>query len=134
MEAKRVKHNDRFFMIHNESFYYNIPDTLKREGVEDRKFIQYQWVIPMYVKSINDNFDGIESFNLCPVDVTTLKSHTQGWEWSREFEYDEIGKTIFYNEKECWDLYNKKYSDESKKVYEELRRLRFLQEKSALFI
>ena len=43
---------------------------------------------------------------------------------------DEIGKTIFYTEEECWKVYNEKYSDENKKIYEELRRLRFLQEKS----
>ena len=133
-EHKKVKHNDKFFIINNESFFYETSDTMKKEGAEDRKFMQYQWVIPMYVKSINNNFDGVESFDLCPVDVTTLKDRKSGWEWCRDFEYDEIGKTIFYTEEEAWKVYNRKYSDESKKVYEELRRLRFLQEKSMALI
>jgi len=134
MKTKKVKHNDKFFIINNESFFYETSDTMKKEGAEDRKFMQYQWVIPMYVKSINDNFDKVESFDLCPVDVTTLKDHNGGWKWCRNFEYDEIGKTIFYTEDECWKVYNKKYSDENKKIYEELRRLRFLQEKSTVLM
>ena len=131
---KYVKHNDKFFIIHNESFFFETSDVMKKEGAEDKKLIQYQWVIPMYVKSINDNFDGLESFDLCPVDVSTLKDHSGGWRWCRDFEYAEIGKSIFYTEKEAWEVYNKKYSDENKKIYEILRRLRFLQEKSSKLI
>ena len=131
MKPKNVKHNDKFFIINNEGFFYETSETMKKEGIDERKYLQYQWVIPMYVKSISNNFDGVVSFDLCPVDVTTLKNHNGGWRWSRNFEYDEIGKTIFYTEKEAWDVYNKKYSDDNKKVYEEFRRLRFLQEKSA---
>lgn len=134
MKTKKVNFNDKFFIINNESFFYETSETMKKEGAEDRKFMQYQWVIPMYVKSINNNFDSIESFDLCPVDVTTLKDHKGGWKWCRDFEYDEIGKTIFYTEKECWDVYNKKFSEENKKVYEELRRLRFLQERSSVLL
>jgi len=131
METKKVKHNDKFFIINEELFHYETSDIMKREGSEDRKLMQYQWVIPMYVKSINNNFDDIESFDLCPVDVSTLKSHENGWHWCRNFEYHEIGKTIFYTKEEAWKVYNKKYSDDKKKVYEELHRLRFLQEKDA---
>lgn len=134
METKKVKHNDRFYIINNESFFYETSDTMRTEGAENRKFIQYQWVIPMYVKSINDNFDGVESFDLCPVNISTLKNHKAGWGWSRNFEYDEIGKSIFYTEKEAWEVYNRVYSEESKKVYEELKRLRFLQEKTSVLL
>lgn len=131
---KKVNHNDRFFIINNESFFYKLSDVVKQETKEDSTFLQYQWVIPMYVKSISDNFDGIESFDLCPVDVSTIKDHNTGWKWSRNFEYEEIGKTIFYTENEALDFYNKKYSNEQKKVYEEIRRLRFVQEKSSKLI
>ncbi len=134
MKTKKVKFNDKFFIINNEGFFYETSDTMKKEGAEDRKYVQYQWVIPMYVKSINNNFDGVESFDLCPVDISTLKDHTQGWKWCRDFEYSEIGKNIFYTEKEAWKLYNSKYSEESRKVYEEIRRLRFLQEKSLKYM
>ena len=130
MKTQNVKYNDKFFIINNEGFFYETSETIKKEGIDEKKYLQYQWVIPMYVKCINNNFDGVESFDLCPVDVTTLKTHNGGWKWSRNFEYDEIGKTIFYTEKEAWDVYNKKYSHDNKKVYEEFRRLRFIQEKS----
>lgn len=131
MKTKKVKFNDMFFIVNNEGFYYETSDIMRKEGAEDRKFMQYQWVIPMYVKTISKNFDGIESFDLCPVDISTLKDHTKNWKWSRNFEYSEIGKTIFYTEKEAWDYYNKRYSEENRKVYEEIRRLRFFQERSA---
>ena len=131
---KKVNFNDKFFIINNESFFYETNEIIKKEGINDRKLIQYQWVIPMYVKSINNNFDGVESFDLYPVDITTLKDRKSNWKWCRNYEYDEIGKTIFYSEDECWDVYNNKYSDEQKKVYEELRKLRFITELKSDFI
>jgi hypothetical protein len=131
---KKVKHNDRFFIINNESFFYNISDIMKKEGVEDRKLIQYQWVIPMYVYSINKIFDGRETFDISPVNCDDMKNNIKGWRWRRSVEYDEIGKELFYTEKEAWDVYNRKYSEENKKVYEELRRIRFLQEKQSKYI
>lgn len=130
----RVKFNDKFYTIHNEGFFYEPSETLKQQGIEDRKHIQYPWVIPLYVKSINANFDGVESFDLCPVDVTTLKDRKGGWKWSRDYEYEQIGTEIFYTISEAWEAYNKKYSEEKRKVYEEYRRLRFLQEGKATLI
>jgi len=134
MNIERVKHNDKFFIINNESFHYAVSEVVQKAGVEAKKIMHYNWVMPMYVKAIKDNFDGVESFELCPVDVNTLTTHTSGWSWSNEFEYAEIGKTIFKTEEEAWELYNSKYSDEDKEVYKELRRLRFLQEGKATSI
>jgi hypothetical protein len=134
MKTKKVTHNDKFFIIHNECFHYEQSDVVKKEGVDDRKFIQYQWVIPMYVYSINQIFDGSENFDLCPVDCDKMKDAVNGWKWRRSFQYSSIGKEVFYTEKEAWKVYNRKYSDENKKVYEEFRRLRFVQEKSAELI
>ena len=131
MEAKRVKHNDKFFAIEQESFFYEIAEEAVKEGAEKRKLMLYKWVVPLYVKSINDNFDGIESFDLCPVDVSTLSSHTGNWKWCRNFEYSEIGKTIFYTEDEAWQCYHKTIPEDQIKVYKELRRLRFLEEGKA---
>lgn len=131
---KKVKHNDRFFIINNEGFFYRNSDLVKQEGVEKDKYMQYQWVIPMYVYSINQIFDGSENFDLCPVNCDDMKGTKNGWKWRRSFEYDTIGKEIFLTEQEAWDVYNKKYSDDNKKVFEEIRRLRFLQERDAKLI
>jgi len=56
MKTKKVNFNDKFFIINNESFFYETSETMKKEGAEDRKFMQYQSVIPMYVKSINNKY------------------------------------------------------------------------------
>ena len=92
----------------DEYKYQEKVDTLQElKSEKDKLKMLYQWVNPYVCKSINDNFDGVESFDLCPVDVSTLKTHKGGWKWCRNFEYDEIGKTIFYTEEECWEVYNK---------------------------
>jgi hypothetical protein len=132
-KQKKVKHNDIFFIIHNECFNYKYSDSMKKETGEKDKFIQYRWVIPMYVYSINKIFDGAENFDLCPVDVTKLIDNKNGWKWRQSFEYSEIGGSIFYTEKEAWNAYNEKYSEENKKVYADLRNLRFIQDKKSDF-
>lgn len=134
MKTKEVKHNDIFFIINNEGFMYRYSDSMKKESGEKDKYIQYQWVIPMYVYSINKLFDGTENFDLCPVDTETLKNNKNGWKWRRSFDYNEIGKTIFLTEKEALDIYNNKYSAEAKKVYAEMRQLRFIQDQDSNLI
>jgi hypothetical protein len=129
-----VKLGQKFFIIHNESFFYENPESVRKEVGEKERLVQYQWVIPVYVKSIRNNFDGIESFDLCPVDVSTLESRKSGWCWSREFEYEQIGESIFHEEEDCWKLYRDTFTKESIEVFEEFRRLRFLQEKESSFI
>lgn len=131
---KKVKHNDCFYIINNEGFFHKNSDLVIKETGETDKYIQYQWVIPMYVYSINSLYDGTENFDLCPVDCTLLKNNKNSWKWRRSFEYETIGKEIFYTEKEAWDHFNNRYNDDQKKVFEELRRLRFLQEKSVTLI
>jgi len=126
---KKVKHNQRFFIINNEGFFYKNSDLIKEQTGEKDKYLQYQWVIPMYVYSINKLWNGKENFDLSPVNFGDEKNKNHNnWKWRRSFEYDEIGKTIWNTEDEAWDVYNKKYSDDNKKIYEELRRLRFTQE------
>ena len=131
---EKVKHNDRFFIINNEGFFYRNSDIMKENGAEKDKYMQYQWVIPMYVYSINQIFDGRENFDLCPVNCDEMKDSLNGWKWRRSFGYDTIGKEIYKTEQEAWDVYNKKYGDDQKKVFEELRRLRFLQERDVKLI
>lgn len=129
---KKVKHNQRFFIIHNEGFRYksNIVDQST-----ESQFIYYQWVIPMYVYSINRCWNGEERFNLSPVNfgINKNKSH-DNWRWMREFKYDVIGKEIFNTEEEAWKAYNRLYDEDQKKVFEEKRRIRFLQESDPTLI
>jgi len=125
---KKVKFNQKFYIISNEGFLYKNSDLIKEQTGEKDRFLQYQWVIPMYVYSINKLWNGKENFDLSPVNFSNEKNKNNSWKWRRSFEYDEIGKTIFNTEEEALLVYNEKYSDENKKVYAELRRLRFTQE------
>ena len=124
----KVKHNQVFYIINNEMFRYQNPDSVKKEVGDDGRYLSYNWVIPMYVFSINKHWDGAEAFDLCPVDFSNPKNKKASWRWKREYDYSEIGKSIFNTEQEAWDEYNKKYSEEDKKLYKEFRGIRIIQE------
>jgi len=94
----------------------------------------YNWVIPMYVYSINKVWNGEERFGLSPVDFSRPENKDDNWIWRREYKYSEIGKDCWNTEEEAWKAYNNRYSEENKKVYQELRRLRFLQERKSYLI
>ena len=125
---KNVKHNQKFFTINNECFYHENSETIKKQVGEEKKFLQYNWVIQMYVYSICKVWNGEERFDLSPVDFSKTENKNDNWKWKREYKYSDIGNAIWDTEDKAWEAYNKKYSDENKKVYQELRRLRFTQE------
>ena len=76
---KKVKFGDKFFVINNEGFRYRYNDGMKKETGENHKYLWYQWVIPVYVYSINQCFDGKENFDLSNKDCSKLTDHTKGW-------------------------------------------------------
>ena len=125
---KQVKHNQRFFVINNESFYYRNSDAIKEQVGDDGRLISYRWVIPMYVYSINKVWNGEERFELSPVDFSDPKNKNDNWRWRQEYKYSQIGKDCWNTEEEAWKVYNRIYSEDTKKTHEELRRLRFMQE------
>jgi hypothetical protein len=125
---KNVVHNQKFYIIGYELFYYKNSDIAKEQTGEDKKLMSYYWVIPVYVYSINKIWNGEERFDLSPVDFSKEENKGDNWRWKREYKYSDIGKNCWNTEEEAWEAYNKKYSEEDKKVYRELRRLRFMQE------
>ena len=125
---KNVVHNQKFYVIDNQLFYYKNSDTVKEQTGEDKKLMSYNWVIPVYVYSINKIWNGEERFELSPVDFSKEENKGDNWRWKREYKYSAIGKDCWNTEKEAWEAYNRRYSEEDKKVYHELRRLRFMQE------
>ncbi len=124
---KKVTHGQRFFIIHNESFFAKMSERLQKETGEKKKFIQYQWVIPVYVYSINQVFDGSETFDICPTSIEELKKGAS-WRWRRSIEYNEIGKTLFKTEKDALKVYEQKFSQNQKIIFKENRHLRYLEE------
>lgn len=126
---KKVKHNQVFYIINNEVFKYKNPDSVVKETGDNDRWLKYQWVIPMYVFSINKHWDGEEAFDLCPVNFADDKNKTSSWKWKREYKYNEIGVSCWCSEKEATEEYNKIFSDENKKIYKEFREIRFIQEK-----
>ena len=129
-KIKKVVHNQVFYIINKEMFKYKNPDSVVKETGYNDRWLQYQWVIPMYVFSINQHWDGTEAFDLCPVNFACSKNEKASWRWKREYQYSEIGVSCWNTEKEAWDEYNKKYSDDNKKVFKEFREIRFIQERN----
>ena len=81
---EKVKHNQRFYIVNQETYWHYYTDHIKKETGEDYKMIHYQWVIPMYVYSINKIWDGSETFDICPVDFSDGKR--KSWKWRRSEE------------------------------------------------
>lgn len=123
----KVRHNQRFYIINNESYIHYYADHIRKQTGDDYTFINYEWVIPMYVYSINNIWNGEERFHLSPVNFAEEKNKkTDNWKWMREFKYEMIGKEIFNTEKQAWKVYKRKYSDELHKKYSEIHQLKVL--------
>ena len=127
IKHKQVKFNQAFYIINNEMFKYKNPDSVVEKTGEKDRWLEYQWVIPVYVYSINQIWDGDETFDLCPVSFADEKNKNASWRWRREYTYSDIGVSCWNTEKEAWNDYNKKYSEEIKKVYREFKEIRFIQ-------
>ena len=122
--AFKIEFNRAYYIINNESFYNRTkPEEYMITGVYE-EYTQYYWVIPMYVYSINKLYDGRETFDLCPVNMTSESPKTS-WKWRRSFEYDEINKNLFLTEEEAWSEYNRKFNEEERKLYEISHDLKF---------
>jgi len=120
-----VKHNQKFYTLHSESFFYPLSDIVKKETGESEKLLSYYDVIPLFVYSINNNCKGEERFDLSPVDFSLEENKTHDhWKWKREYKYSEIGVDIFNTEKEAWEAYDKRFSEKQKENYKELKELR----------
>lgn len=127
---KKVKHNQLFYIINNETFIYNNPDSVMEKTGDKDRFLTYQWVIPMYVFSINQHWDGTEAFDLSPVNFAEPKNKTASWLWKREYQYSDIGVKCWHSEDEALDEYNKRFSNAEKKIFMQFREIRFIQERN----
>ena len=96
----KVVYFQKFYYLHNESFYTN-PDD--RETL-----ISYMKVIPVYVYSINKNWDGEETFDVCPIDFSIEPKNTS-WRWRSTKKYNDIGSDILNTKKEADKIYDRQY-------------------------
>ena len=109
-----MKFFQKFYTIDSAYFYSSLYSGFDK--VENRKFYSYPWVIPVYVYSINDIWDGTKSFDICPKNFGDIKNKDESWAWRRSHTVSDIGKEIFMNEDECWEHWNEIYK--GKKVKE----------------
>lgn len=91
----------QFWEIHNEYFY------------ENKKDFSYPWVIPVYVYSLNNLWDGQISFDVCPVDFGKEENKNKSWKWRYSIMREEIGDKIFYTEEEAWIKWREMYKIKS---------------------
>ena len=94
-----------FWEIYPKSFRDKKPD----EKYSKSELISYPWVIPVYVYSLNDIWDGSISFDVCPVDFRKEKQKNKSWSWRHSRTREDIGKVIFNTEEEAWDKWRDLY-------------------------
>ena len=121
---KRIVYFQRFFEINDIGFYHSFQDCDEclREK-ETSKLVWYQWVVPVYVYSINIHWDGSEHFDICPVNFKLKKNKDESWRWKRECSYSDIGKTLFKKESDAWGYYDTKYTEEKRKIFAGLKKI-----------
>ena len=103
--------NEVFWIINSEMFKPQIVEPwIKEEVAKELDYIRYEKVIPVYVKSVNDMYDGTTNFDITPVDTRGGKS--LHWKWSRSVEDKELGVTVFLTLEEAEASFKEKYSAE----------------------
>ncbi len=95
-----------FWEINNQGFY----DTGKLKD----NYISCAWVIPVYVFSINEHWNGDLYFDICPVDFSKSENGNERWGWKAEKSRKDIGLNIFYTEKEAWEKWRELYKSNPK--------------------
>lgn len=123
----KVKHNQRFFIINNETYTHYYAEHIREHTKKDYTFINYEWVIPMYVYAINQIWNGEERFDLSPVNFAIKKNQIgDSWRWKREYKYSDIGKDIYNTKDEALKVYNEKFSLELRNKYKDIHQLKEL--------
>ncbi len=118
--------NKVFWVVNQEMFKPKIEkDWLSKDIAENVEWVLYQKVIPVYVKCVSDMYDGSTQFDITPVDVRDGK--TKNWQWSRSICDADIGKSVFETEDEAVSYYERTYTPERRKEFEEKDQFRRLQ-------
>jgi len=117
-----LKFTDVFWIINEEMFR---PKYSFLEG-EEVEYIHYQKVIPVYVKSIDEMYDGTTELSITPVDVRD--GVTKNWKWSRSVKLKEIDVSVFTSKEKAINKFNKLYTKDERDVFEEKDQLRRLQQ------
>lgn len=73
------------------------------------EFTTYEWVIPVYVYSLNDIWDASMSFDISPIDYSKEKNKNKSWEWRVSKTRESIGVDIFNNEEEAWEKWRETF-------------------------
>jgi hypothetical protein len=123
---------EEFWIIHTVMFRYNYGEAQRRETGERYKLVQYQWPIPVYVYSINEVWDGSETFDICPVNYDNPQNSGKSWQWRLSHSYEDIGKSLFRTAEEAWKSWRSKYSETAKREYRELYELHRICERATL--
>lgn len=115
-----------FWIINQEMFKPKLSrDWLDKKVEENLEYIQYQKVIPVYVKCISNMYDGTTQFDITPVDIRD--GETKNWRWSRSINDDDIGKSVFETEEEALAEFKRKFSEEQRSQFLEKDKFRRLQ-------
>ena len=102
-------------------YFHKLPKYIEENG---EKAIEYKEVVPVYVWRKGIDWNGIVTWEVCPVDFSKPENRGKGWGWSLTVN-DYIGKSYFLTKQEA-DAEYMKISEETRSQYEEIRQLKRL--------
>lgn len=123
---KEITFGTKFYSIEQEMFHYTIKKCVVDNSSDEHKLLSYPKVVPVYVYSMIDIWDGTREFSICPIDFTDPKESTKSWRWQRAHKESDIGKTIYEDEASALQAYNTRYSEEQIIKHKELAELQFV--------
>lgn len=121
----KIKYFDKFYEVRNEMYIHNNSEYVKETTGEATKTLWYKDVCPVFVYSLNKNWNGEETFDICPVDFSRTENAGASWRWRRTCTPDDIGKSIFLTEHEALTKYNE-IPETQRQKYDEIKQLKRL--------
>lgn len=99
-------------------YYHKLPKYIEENG---QKSLEYKEVAPVYVWRKNIDWNGNETWDVCPVDFSKPENKDASWRWSLTVD-EYIGKSYFFTKKEADEKYME-IPQELRNKYEEIKQL-----------
>ena len=118
---KKLNYFVKLWTLKTNYYYHKLPTYIEEKG---EKKLEYQEVKPVYVWRKNIDWNGAETWDVCPVDFSKPENKEKSWAWSITVNKF-IGKSYFFTRKEAEEIYNK-LPKETREKYDEIKQLKRL--------
>lgn len=121
LDMKRLDYFVKLWTVKTEYYYHKLPKYIEEGG---EKALEYKEVAPVYVWRKSIDWNGKETWDVCPVDFSKPENKDASWRWSLTVD-EYIGESYFFTKKEAEEKYMQ-ISEELRKQYEEIKQLKRL--------